>query len=96
MPTFWSTNTWLPLIALFVQHPCITPELSTGLGLVIIAAVAMPVPAPRASVAAPATMTLGPIAIIFPPLITRDRENIALSEKGHRTLRSCPRSLSPR
>jgi hypothetical protein len=54
-------------MALFVQHPWITPALSTGLALVIIAAVAMPVPAPRASVAAPATMTLGPIVIMVLP-----------------------------
>lgn len=50
-------------MALFVQHPCITPELSTGLGLVLNATVAMPVPAPRASVAAPAMTNLDAIVI---------------------------------
>lgn len=82
-------------MALFVQHPWITPELSTGLGLVLMAAVAMPVPAARANVAAPAMMILGPILIMSPPLITRDGTNITLSEKAHRAYIPRPLFFSP-
>ena len=53
------------LSSALVQHPWITPELSTGLGLDITAAVAALVPAARTSAANPAMTTLRPILIMY-------------------------------
>lgn len=77
VPASWSVNTWLPWMSLFVQQPCITPELSTGPGRDVIAAVAIPVPAARARVVTPAAMTLGAIAIMVPPLVGEEPASIA-------------------
>ena len=58
VPASWSTNTCEPLSSAFVQQPWITPELSTGLGLDVTAAVAIPAPAARTSVVAPIRQNL--------------------------------------
>src|SRR5271166_6022406 len=56
VPASCKTKMCDPFSSPFVQHPCITPELSTGLGLDITAAVAIPVPAAKTSTVAPAMM----------------------------------------
>ena len=58
VPASWSTNTSLPLTSVLLQHPCTTPEPSTGLELDITAAVAILDPAAKTTAVAPAMMTL--------------------------------------
>lgn len=67
VPAFWSAKTCEPFSAAFLQQPWITPELPTGLGLDITAAVAIPDPAASTSVTAPAMMILRPIMVMFSP-----------------------------
>jgi hypothetical protein len=90
VPAFWSAKTCEPFSAAFLQQPWITPELSTGLGLDITAAVAIPDPAASTSVAAPAMMILRPIMVMFSPLTTRDATDVTRARRA-----TAPDALSP-
>jgi hypothetical protein len=65
---------WLPFTDALVQHPSMTPELDTGLGLDITAAAATAVPVPSSSVTAPAMTVVRvrrSLGLFMIPLLSR-------------------------